>query len=453
MKTNLETLYQIFQQHPVVTTDSRNCPQGAIFFALKGETFNGNTFAKSALEKACSYAVVDEVEFVEDERFLLVDDCLTALQQLAKHHRETLKTPVIGITGSNGKTTTKELIAAVLSRKYNVLFTQGNLNNHIGVPLTLLELRPEHEIAVVEMGANHRGEIAALCEIACPDFGIITNVGKAHLEGFGSFEGVVQTKTELYRHIKTKRQKDKRTTRQNVSNSLPCGEGWGGVVFINAANKILMEHAANLDKICYGLDNSSFFVSGKIAANAPFLSLRWKKQDGQEYTINTQLVGEYNAENVLAAIAIGIYFDVPEAQINEAIHKYVPTNNRSQLTKTAHNELIIDAYNANPTSMSAALQNFAHIAAPLKAVILGDMRELGIGADAEHAAIIQQLERYCFDKVFLVGENFFRQKSKFQNFVSIDKLVDFIKNDKLEGFQILIKGSRGIQLENVIAYL
>ena len=355
---NLSALYQIFLDCQLVTTDSRNCPEGSLFIALKGESFNGNAFAGKALETGCAYAIIDEPEYaVEgDQRYILVDNCLQTLQQLANYHRRQLGTRVIGITGTNGKTTTKELISAVLSQSHNILYTLGNLNNHIGVPSTLLRLKAEHDLAVIEMGANHPGEIKFLSEIAEPDCGIITNVGKAHLEGFGSFEGVIKTKGELYDFLRKKE---------------------GSTVFIHHDNAYLMNIAGGLNLIPYGTEDD-LYVNGRITGNSPYLTFEWKAgKAGETYQVQTQLIGEYNFPNALAAITIGLFFGVEAAKINEALAGYTPQNNRSQLKKTNDNTLIIDAYNANPTSMMAALQNFRNMEVPHKMLLLGDMRELG----------------------------------------------------------------------------
>ena len=335
MTTNIETLYRIFRSCKGVTTDSRNCPAGSLFIALKGETFDGNAFAAKALEAGCAYAVVDNPECMPegDNHYLLVDNCLQTLQQLARHHRRTLGLPVIGITGTNGKTTTKELIAAHL----NVHYTQGNLNNHIGVPLTLLGLKPEHQLAVVEMGASHPGDIRELVEIAEPDYGLITNVGKAHLQGFGSFEGVVRTKGELYDYLRQK---------------------GGCTVFLNDDDPHLKAMAAGLQTVSYG-SRTGLYVSGHATGCSPFLALEWQAAgQATAQKVQTQLIGAYNLPNALAAVTIGRYFGIGPARINHALESYTPRNNRSQLKRTAANTLIIDAYNANPTSMKAALDNF-----------------------------------------------------------------------------------------------
>lgn len=391
----LSALYQIFLDCQLVTTDSRNCPEGSLFIALKGESFNGNAFAGKALETGCAYAVIDESEYAieGDQRYILVDDCLQTLQQLANYHRHQLDTRVIGITGTNGKTTTKELISAVLSQSHNILYTLGNLNNHIGVPSTLLRLKAEHDLAVIEMGANHPGEIKFLSEIVEPDCGIITNVGKAHLEGFGSFEGVIKTKGELYDFLRKKE---------------------GSTVFIHHDNAYLMNIAEGLNLIPYGTEDD-LYVNGRITGNSPYLTFEWKAgKDGKSYQVQTQLIGEYNFPNALAAITIGRFFGVEDAKINEALAGYTPQNNRSQLKKTDDNTLIIDAYNANPTSMMAALQNFRNMEVPHKMLILGDMRELGAESAAEHQKIADYLKECAFEKVWLVGDQFAAAEHSFQ---------------------------------------
>ena len=431
-------LYPIFLQHPIICTDSRDCPQGSLFFALKGENFNANAFALPALEKGCAFAVVDEAEFAIDERFILVDDVLETLQQLAAYHRKQLGTPIIGITGTNGKTTTKELIAAVLKEKYNILFTQGNLNNHIGVPLTLLQLREEHQLAVVEMGANHPGEIRQLCRIACPDYGIITNVGKAHLEGFGSLEGVMKTKAELYEYI--------------FAN--------GKLIFINTGNSLLQQMAVDSGfvstdkKLGYSLkeEDEEARYRAVITDCSPYLQLKCTLE-GEEIDLNTQLIGSYNAENVLAAVAIGGYFDLTGQQIKNGLENYVPRNNRSQLTITEHNKLVVDTYNANPTSMRAAILNFAQMKVDQKTLILGDMFELGEQSDAEHQNIIQLLQQNSFKNVLLVGKDFKKTRNSYPSFENVSDLIDYVNENPLRDNYILIKGSRGMKLEKVLASL
>lgn len=431
---NLSALYQIFLDCQLVTTDSRNCPEGSLFIALKGESFNGNAFAGKALETGCAYAVIDEPEYaVEgDQRYILVDDCLQTLQQLANYHRRQLGTRVIGITGTNGKTTTKELISAVLSQSHNILYTLGNLNNHIGVPSTLLRLKAEHDLAVIEMGANHPGEIKFLSEIAEPDCGIITNVGKAHLEGFGSFEGVIKTKGELYDFLRKKE---------------------GSTVFIHHDNNYLMNIAGGLNLISYGTEDD-LYVNGRITGNSPYLTFEWKAgKDGETYQVQTQLIGEYNFPNALAAITIGRFFGVEAAKINEALAGYTPQNNRSQLKKTNDNTLIIDAYNANPTSMMAALQNFRNMGVPHKMLILGDMRELGAESAAEHQKIADYIKECDFEEVWLVGEQFAAAEHSFKTYPDVQEVIKKLEANKPKGYTILIKGSNGIRLSSTVDHL
>ena len=407
-----------------MTTDTRNCPEGSMFIALKGETFNGNMFARQALEKGCRYAVVDEAEYADAERIILVDDCLKTLQMLAREHRRALGTPIVGITGTNGKTTTKELIATVLQKRYNVLYTQGNLNNHIGVPLTLLNLAESHEMAVVEMGANHPGEIRTLVNIAEPDCGLITNVGKAHLEGFGSFEGVVKTKSELYDYLRSKE---------------------NAFIFLDKDNEVLCQASAGLEAIEYGLEGEGLYVKGKLHACAPFLAFEWE-HEGRTYDVNTHLIGAYNVKNALAAIAVGLRFDVPAEAICEALSGYVPSNNRSQLTETADNRLIVDAYNANPTSMMAALENFRLMEVPHKVAILGDMKELGEGSVDEHRKIVDFLSTCGFERIILVGAEFGQANAGFEHYPDVEAVKQLFATDKPVGKYILIKGSNSMKL-------
>ena len=420
----ISTLYNYFKECGKVTTDTRNCPEGSMFIALKGETFNGNVFAKQALEKGCRYAVVDEKEYADSENIFFVDNCLKTLQNLAREHRRQMGTRIIGITGTNGKTTTKELIATVLQKKYNVLYTQGNLNNHIGVPLTLLNLTKEHELAVVEMGANHPGEIRTLVNIAEPDCGLITNVGKAHLEGFGSFEGVVKTKSELYDYLRAKKD---------------------AFIFLDKDNEVLCQSSSGVENIGYGMENDAFYVSGKLHACAPFLAFEWK-HEGKFHDVQTHLIGAYNVKNALAAIAIGCRFGVPAEAICEALNNYIPSNNRSQLTETADNHLIVDAYNANPTSMMAALENFRLMEVPHKVAVLGDMKELGEGSTEEHRQIVAFLKKCDFEKVILVGAEFGKVNEDYEHFPQVDALKQMLAQDKPKGKFILIKGSNSMKL-------
>ena len=428
---NLSALYQIFLDCQLVTTDSRNCPEGSLFIALKGESFNGNAFAGKALETGCAYAIIDEPEYAGegDQRYILVDNCLQTLQQLANYHRRQLGTQVIGITGTNGKTTTKELISAVLSQSHNILYTLGNLNNHIGVPSTLLRLKAEHDLAVIEMGANHPGEIKFLSEIVEPDCGIITNVGKAHLEGFGSFEGVIKTKGELYDFLRKKE---------------------GSTVFIHHDNAYLMNIAGGLNLIPYGTEDD-LYVNGRITGNSPYLTFEWKAgKAGETYQVQTQLIGEYNFPNALAAITIGLFFGVEAAKINEALAGYTPQNNRSQLKKTNDNTLIIDAYNANPTSMMAALQNFRNMEVPHKMLLLGDMRELGAESAAEHQKIADYIKECDFEEVWLVGEQFAAAEHSFKTYPNVQEVIKELETNKPKGYTILIKGSNGIKLSSTV---
>lgn len=424
----LEKLYQHFVKHPIVTTDSRDVPLGSIFFALKGDNFDGNKFAHSALELGASMAVIDNPEYLSDG-CLLVDNVLRSLQSLANYHRKKLGIKIIGITGSNGKTTTKELLAAVLSMKYNVYATKGNLNNHIGVPLTLLSLTSKNDLAIVEMGANHPGDIKELVEIAEPNFGLITNIGRAHLGGFGSFEGVINTKAELYGFI----------------------ESGGDKVFYNQANSILNDLIVryHLETRCVAY--SSFCSSYDIIRETgnPFLALK-VKLDGETILVQSNLVGDYNAENLLAAITVGRYFDVDIAAIKNAIESYNPTNNRSQFLKTDKNTIIMDAYNANPSSMDAAIRNFASLNSFNKKVIIGEMLELGEYSEVEHKKIVELLVSLGFQDVFLVGNGFRSVHNKYLFFSNSDECVDYLKNHPISGCTILLKGSRGVRLEKLM---
>lgn len=419
-------IYDIFKSHPVVTTDSRDCPVGSMFFALKGESFDGNKFAASALEKGCSVAVVDDAECVpaSDERYILVDDVLKTFQQLALHHRRALGTRIVGITGTNGKTTTKELTAAVLSEKYNVLYTQGNFNNSIGVPKTLLRLTAEHDMAVIEMGASHPGDIKELVDIVEPDCGLITNVGRAHLQGFGSFEGVVRTKGELYDFLRP---------RANA------------VVFIDAGNEHLMSMSQGLNIVRYGLADD-LYVSGRVTGCSPMLQFSWNHNGGKSHDVSTHLIGSYNVYNMLAAAAVGLYFGCTEEQVCHALGGYVPKNNRSEFEITPHNRLVIDAYNANPTSMAAALRNFSDMEGSPKMVILGEMRELGAVSREEHGKIVDYLSSSDFDKVWLVGNEFEPFANQFRTFHNVDEVKAELEKSRPEGHLILIKGSNGTKL-------
>ena len=418
-------LYDLFIHNPQITTDSRNCPKGSIFFALKGDKFDGNQYAGKALASGCVYAVIDNPDYYIGERTILVDNVLKTLQQLAHHHRKVLGLPIIGITGTNGKTTTKELLAAVLSTKFNLLYTEGNFNNHIGVPLTLLRLTHDHEMAVIEMGASHPGDIKELVDIVHPNYGIITNVGRAHLEGFGSFEGVIRTKGELYDYIRRSK----------------------GKIFIKKENEYLQSIAKGIEQITYG-NGDDAFASGQVVSCDPFLVFNWKQQ-GKLHTVETHMIGSYNLDNVLAAVAVGRFFKIPAERISRAIAAYEPTNNRSQFKKTDNNELIIDAYNANPSSMKVALDNFITMPVQPKAIILGDMRELGPTSDELHAEVVEQIKKGQFDKVFLCGEHFSKVGKEFSPFATTEAMVEELRKQPLKGYHIKIKGSHSRGLEKL----
>lgn len=426
-------LYNLFLQHPVVTTDTRNCPEGSLFFALRGTTFNGNDFALKALESGCAYAIVDDASLPADSRLIPVEDALATLQELASYHRSRLATPIVQITGTNGKTTTKELTSAVLAEKFNVLFTQGNFNNHIGVPKTLLRLTPKHDIAVVETGANHPGEIAQLTKITDPDCGLITNVGMAHIEGFGSFEGVIRTKTELYDYLRRKP---------------------GAFIFLNGDNEHLVPHAEGLTRELYGETGHGYQVEGEVVECNPALKFRFRLSGGEWHTVQTHLIGAYNLTNALAAITVGVHFGITPEQAARAIEGYIPSNNRSEYMHTAHNELIVDAYNANPTSMKAAIDNFALINHPHKMLILGEMRELGTESSAAHRKVAAHAASLHAEAVWLVGEEFRQFTEGMRWFPD----VEAVKTAIADGFApldrlILIKGSNGTRLFELPALL
>lgn len=423
MKT-IEKIYQYYSQKYLVSTDSRKIEEGCVFVALKGERFNGNDFAyQVAQENIASCVIADRKDLPHHERLFIVDDSLAALQELARLHRKKCNIPIIGITGTNGKTTTKELTAAVLSKKYNLIYTQGNFNNHLGLPLTVLRIKPDTEMAVVEMGANHPNEIAHLCTIADPDFGIITNIGKAHLEGFGSFEGVVKTKNELYDFIRNK----------------------NGRLFVNRDNELLMNLSNGIDSNTYGKDNNADIKASIVSSN-PYLIINW---EGNE--IKTNLVGDYNFENVMAAISAGCHFNIEKSLIIEALENYTPTNNRSQFIKSEKNEIVMDAYNANPVSMSHAIKNFRNISSENTLLILGDMRELGKDSEKEHQVIISLIKELEFKNVILVGEEFKKTAgTDFTTFTNVEELLAFINDNDISGKKILIKGSNGIHLEKIV---
>ena len=423
----MNELYQLFYETSGVCTDTRSIEKDCLFICLKGPNFNGNVFAEKALLQGAKYVIIDEPQFATNDRIHLVSDALIYLQELANFHRNKFSIPIIGITGSNGKTTTKELVTSVLQKRWNVLATIGNLNNHIGVPLTLLRLREEHEIAVIEMGANKPFDIQELCEIAEPTHGIITNIGKAHLEGFGDFNGVLKTKSELYHSIEKRK----------------------GIIVVNSDDDIL--NAAlpkGIELFKYGTENSE--VQGELIQLTPFVEFRWKYNEYISPILSTHLVGKYNFNNFLAAICFGLLFEVPIDAVNEAISTYIPTNNRSQVKKTERNTIIMDCYNANPTSMQSALESFAQIQHGNKWVILGDMRELGKESKEEHKRIIHLIEQLNVNCI-TVGEEFYAISSptitnQFRNTL---KALEFLKTYELTNALILLKGSRGIGLEKL----
>ncbi len=424
-------IYNIFSEKQTVSTDSRQITPGCLFFALKGPSFNGNSFALKALELGASFAVIDEEQYATDSRCILVDDVLKTLQQLATYHRHQLGIPVMGIVGSNGKTTTKELIAAVLQKKYNLLATPGNLNNHIGVPLTLLKLTTAHEIAVIEMGANHIGENAELCEIAAPDYGLITNIGKDHLEGFGSMEGVANASSELYAYLLKH----------------------GGIAFVNANDEWLMRMASRLSTkktyaANYPAHASEADYEGELTAARPFIQFT---MDGFQKPMHSVLSGEYNFDNIMAAVAIGRYFGVPMEQIAEGLAAYEPKNNRSQILKKGDVTIYLDAYNANPSSMEVSLMNFAANDFPGKIAVLGDMYELGEYSDKEHQQMAMLAAELGLEEVWLVGPNFAKYSSAVgaKSFTDSAQVKDYISQNDYSGKTFFLKGSRGMKLETI----
>ncbi|NER14999.1 UDP-N-acetylmuramoyl-tripeptide--D-alanyl-D-alanine ligase [Leptobacterium flavescens] len=423
---NTEGLHSLFLEKRSISTDSRKIEENTIFFALKGENFNGNTFARQALEKGASYAVIDEAEYKTSDRILLVDDVLTALQQLANFHRKHLGIPILSLTGSNGKTTTKELINSVLSRKFKTTATLGNLNNHIGVPLTLLSMDKTTEFGIVEMGANHQKEIEFLCGIAEPNYGCITNFGKAHLEGFGGVEGVIRGKSELYDHLINE----------------------NGFVFYNNDDPIQSEKLKDISRK-FGFDHrGQADVHISLLSADPFVKLEVRDE-----IIESHLIGSYNYNNIALAVCIGTYFDIPLPEIKAAIESYTPQNNRSQIINKNSNKIILDAYNANPSSMNAALENFSGLSGTKKTALLGDMFELGSSAAEEHQKIAEMAEKLENTEVFLVGVNFFDTNTSLRKFKSYEELRDFMKDRVPDNSTILIKGSRGMALERILDIL
>ena len=415
----IREIYALYSKYYLVDTDTRNIREHALFFALKGEKFNGNKFAHTALEQGAAFAIIDEIEFKISDKTIVVDNVLETLQQLANYHRLQLRIPIIALTGSNGKTTTKELINIVLSEKYTTTATLGNLNNHIGVPLTLLSMTPSTEIGIVEMGANHQKEIEFLCGIAAPDFGYITNFGKAHLEGFGGIEGVIKGKSELYAFLQEHHK----------------------VAFIDPKDPIQVEKTQDLTTIC-------FPEYLKFLGADPFVKIA--SEDGE---IESNLIGAYNYTNILAAITIGIHFKLKDPEIKKVIENYIPTNNRSQIIEKESNHIILDAYNANPSSMEVALENFSKLKKASKIVILGDMFELGKQSATEHQAIVNIADAFCFSQTLYVGAHFYKAQTKSKQFENFEALKAYITANPLTQKSILIKGSRGMQLERVLEFI
>lgn len=431
----VQELYRLFIQHPDISTDTRNIREGCLFFALKGGSFNGNAFAEEALIRGAEYAIVDEVKYARGSKCILVDDVLQTLQRLARYHREQLDIPFIGITGTNGKTTTKELLYAVLAQKFKTFATKGNLNNHIGVPLSILAVDSSCEIAIIEMGANHIGEISLLCEIAQPTHGLITNVGKAHLEGFGSFDGVMIAKGELYSYL----------------------QKHGGLLFAQGNNGHLMEmirakHIADNSIITYGFTKLNA-VYGRLIAADPYLSIGWNSQNWPiEHVVTTQLTGSYNLENFLAAITVGLHFGLHANEINHGISQYTPQNNRSQISKTARNTVIADFYNANASSMSAALDNMEALKASHKTIILGDMFELGEDSFMEHALIVARAKAIAVHRLIFVGKEFYQHRDSEAEFYQTTEEASDAVSSISDSF-ILLKASRGMAFEKLLQVL
>jgi UDP-N-acetylmuramoyl-tripeptide--D-alanyl-D-alanine ligase len=425
---NTEDLYKIFLQYPSVQTDTRKLKEGDLFFALKGPNFNANEFAQKAINAGAAYAVIDDDYYSIEGKSILVDDVLTSLQQLAKYHRQQFNIPFIAITGSNGKTTTKELIHAVLSSSFKTYTTEGNLNNHIGVPLTILKIRQDAEMAVIEMGANHLREIASYCEIALPTHGLITNCGKAHLEGFGGEEGVRKGKGELYDHLRASK----------------------GTAFIMWDYPYLREMSKGISNI-YTYGTSDATITGNVLKSEKYLEVKFDK--GFKGTISTNLVGDYNLPNVLAAVAVGKYFNIEEAKIKTAIESYSPTNSRSQLMEKNSNKIILDAYNANPSSMKAAIENFAKAEGNEKILALGAMAELGADSLKEHKDIIKEIDKHQWKDVILVGGDFMKVDHTYRKFNSSTEAGEWLQNIEPENSFFLIKGSRSMQMEKLLDYL
>jgi len=440
MKNHHHQIFDLLALNGNICIDSRRAGNGSVFFALKGENFDGNRFAAKALKAGCAKAVVDDPNLNINDQYILVNDVLSFLQEIAREYRKKLNIPFLGITGTNGKTTTKELCQAVLSKSFNSFATKGNLNNHIGVPVTLLSLKPGHNFAVIEMGANHVGEIEALSEIVRPTHGLITNIGKAHLEGFGSVDNIEKAKTELYRFVQKQ----------------------GGTIFVNGDDPRMIKYAGTKNAVTYGKD-TGFHCSGTIMQNIPFLEVAFETnkdfgnlKEKASGIIKTKLTGSYNFGNVMAAITIGLYFGVPLKEVIQAIEGYTPRNNRSQIVQTQTNTLLMDAYNANPTSMIAALENFQLIKNEPKAVFLGDMLELGDDSKKEHEQIVKYLRQHPSWLKVLVGKHFqsvASDQNDLATFSNTAEAAKWLKNHPVSGHQVLIKGSRGVQMEQLLKYL
>ncbi len=429
----IKSIYQAYKQSSGITTDTRNIKKNNLFFALKGVSFNGNKFAKQALDNGALYVVIDELQDdIPADKYFLVDNVLDTLQQLATYHRRQLTIPFIGITGTNGKTTTKEIIKHILQSTYETYATPGNYNNHIGVPLTILGIPENTEIAIIEMGANHIGEIAQLCQIAQPDYGIITNIGNAHLEGFGSYEGVIKAKSELYHYIRSV----------------------NGKVFVNADDELLMQLSNDISRITYGTRRAD--IVGTLLHDIPFIKMQWQRH-GKQYTVQSSLFGQYNFYNLLAGITIGSYFNVTPEKINESVSTFRSDNNRSEIRQTQQqNTLILDAYNANPSSMQQAITAFSQFNVANKVLILGDMFELGKFSTEKHTEILQLVTQNRFNQVLLCGKEFFKLKNQFPAFTffeSTGDLLQYLQNNRLQQQHILIKGSRSMQLEKTAEWL
>lgn len=424
----IEDLYAVYRQHPSVQTDTRRLASGDLFFALKGPNFNGNAFARQALDSGAAYAVIDEAAYAIEDKTILVPDTLQALQDLARHHRQQLDIPFIAITGSNGKTTTKELVHAVLSTKYTTYTTEGNLNNHIGVPLTILKIGRDAEMAVIEMGANHQQEIASYCTIAQPTYGLITNCGKAHLEGFGGVEGVRKGKGELFDFIRSH----------------------NGAVFLMQDYGYLQGMSKGIQQIVtYGTKDAT--IMGDVVQSDPFLQVAFTK--GITGVISTSLVGSYNLPNVLAAVAVGKFFGVEDEKIKAAIEGYTPSNSRSQMVQKGGNRIILDAYNANPSSMKAAVENFAKAEGPNKLLVLGAMAELGNESLEEHQSLVDEISRHQWRSVLLVGGDFLKLKHPYHSFSTPAEAGEWLQQQNLRDAYLLIKGSRSMQMEKVLNFI